>query len=289
MIYDCFIFNNEFDILTTRLEYLYDQVDFFVLVEANRTLTGIPKPLSYKENAARFAKYSDKIIYVQAGEKPELKDWDYEWFQRDAIKNGLSNCNDEDLIFVSDVDEIINIKDILIHNKIQSATLIEIPAFYYFFNIKLDEPIQANLVSRYKDIKNRHLGNRNKYKDFAHDIIKPVGYNTGWHFSYLFGFDISRYVEKIESFSHQEYNTAFFKNPKRIYNNLLVQRDLFNRSFIKLEICKPSEYKEISPVFKRLNLEKYHFSVTPKLFFQILFLRLHSKITTLLYLLKHKK
>lgn len=288
MTYDCFIFNNELEILNIRLEYLYNQVDYFVIVEANRTLTGIPKPLTFKDNAQQFSKFSDKIIYIQAEEKPELKNWDYEWYQRNTIQKGLENCSDDDVIFISDVDEIINVKEILKRESIVSPALIEVPMFYYFFNVKLEDPFQFNLVAKYKDIKNKHIGNRQFYKDFANQIIKPIGYNTGWHFSFLFGFDIQKYIEKIESFSHQEYNTDFFKNPKRIYNNLLVQRDIFNRSFVKLKICNKSEYSEIAPVFKKLNLAKYHFRVKPKFFFEIAYLKIHSKVNTLIYLIKNK-
>lgn len=286
MIYDCFIFSTELEILNIRLEYLYDQVDYFVLVEANRTLTGIKKELTYKENADQFSKYANKIIYIQADEKPELTDWDYEWYQRNAIKEGLKNCSDDDIIFVSDVDEIINIKEILKRDKIETPALIEVPMYYYFFNIKLEDPFQFNLVSRFRDLKDFHIGNRMTYKDFALRIIKPIGFNTGWHFSFLFGFDISKYINKIESFSHQEYNTPYFKNPQRIYNNLLVHRDIFNRGFVNLHRCNPSEYSEISPVFKSLGLEKYHFRVTPKIFFQLSYLKIHSKINMALYYLK---
>lgn len=286
MIYDCFIFNNELEILQIRLEYLYQEVDYFLLVEADRTLSGIKKPLTFKDNADMFSKYADKIIYIQAETKPELKDWDYEWFQRNSIKEGLKNCQDEDIIFISDVDEIINIKQILKRDKIASPALIEIPMFYYFFNIKLDEPFQFNLVSKYRDIRDLKLGNRITYRDFALRLIKPLGFNTGWHFSFLFGFDIDRYIEKIESFSHQEYNTPFFKDPKRIYNNLLVQRDIFNRNFVKLKICTHSEYNEIKPVFQMLNLEKYHFKITPKIFLKRSYLQIHSKINMALFHLK---
>ncbi|SEH61767.1 glycosyltransferase family 17 protein [Epilithonimonas hominis] len=179
MTYDCFILNNELEILNIRLEYLYSQVDYFVIVEANRTLTGIPKPLTFKDNAHQFSKFSDKIIYIQAEEKPELKNWDYEWYQRNMIKKGLENCSDDDVIFISDVDEIINVKEILKRENIVSPALIEVPMFYYFFNVKLEEPFQFNPVTKYKDIKNKHIGNRQFYKDFANHIIKPNGYNTG--------------------------------------------------------------------------------------------------------------
>jgi len=64
MIYDCFTFFNELDLLEIRLNVLKDVVDRFVLVEATQTFTGRPKPLYYKENAARFAAFADRIIHV---------------------------------------------------------------------------------------------------------------------------------------------------------------------------------------------------------------------------------
>ena len=54
MVYDCFSFFNELDLLEIRLNVLKDVVDKFVLVEATRTHTGRPKPLYYEENKARF-------------------------------------------------------------------------------------------------------------------------------------------------------------------------------------------------------------------------------------------
>jgi hypothetical protein len=64
MIYDCFTFFNELELLEMRLHELADVVDRFVLVEATRTHTNQPKPLFYHENRARFADFADKIIYV---------------------------------------------------------------------------------------------------------------------------------------------------------------------------------------------------------------------------------
>jgi beta-1,4-mannosyl-glycoprotein beta-1,4-N-acetylglucosaminyltransferase len=40
MLIDCFTFFNELDMLECRLEYLYDKVDQFVLVEADITHSG---------------------------------------------------------------------------------------------------------------------------------------------------------------------------------------------------------------------------------------------------------
>ena len=55
MIYDCFTFFNELELLELRLNELADVVDKFVLVEATQTHTNKPKPLHYLENRARFS------------------------------------------------------------------------------------------------------------------------------------------------------------------------------------------------------------------------------------------
>ena len=60
MIYDCFTFFNELDLLEIRLNILAEHVDRFVLVEANRTHTGITKPFFFEANRARFS-ISSKI------------------------------------------------------------------------------------------------------------------------------------------------------------------------------------------------------------------------------------
>ena len=70
-IYDCFCFNNEYDVLKLRLETYYDYVDYFVLCECTKTLRGGVKHRNYFAHQNRFRQFSDKIIYVCA-DKPFL-------------------------------------------------------------------------------------------------------------------------------------------------------------------------------------------------------------------------
>ena len=109
MIYDCFTFFNELDLLEIRLNILNDYVDKFVIVEATRTFNNKPKPLYFEQNKDRFEKFKDKIIHVIFDEYPEeseLREWTIENSQRNYIMKGLENCNDDDIIMVSDMDEI---------------------------------------------------------------------------------------------------------------------------------------------------------------------------------------
>ena len=114
MVYDCFGFYNELDLLEIRLNVLKDVVDKFVLVEATKTHTGKPKPLYFNENKERFAAFEDKIIHVVVDDFPDppidyterQASWMRENFQRNAIVRGLAGARDDDLIMVSDADEI---------------------------------------------------------------------------------------------------------------------------------------------------------------------------------------
>lgn len=107
-IFDCFIFYNELDILDIRLHTLDPLVDRFVLVESTRTFTGQPKLLHYAENKARFAKFGDKITHIVVDDMPEDAESTYvrEAHQRSAIGKGLANASPDDLIILSDADEI---------------------------------------------------------------------------------------------------------------------------------------------------------------------------------------
>ena len=91
MIFDCFTFCNELDLLELRLETLSDVVDKFVLVEADRTFTGKSKPFFFAENKARFTNYLDRIIHVQVEDMPQTNNpWDREHFQRKGLFVGAA-------------------------------------------------------------------------------------------------------------------------------------------------------------------------------------------------------
>ena len=62
MVYDCFQFFNELDILKLRLHVMDPVVDRFVISEATETFSGKAKPLYYEENKEMFAEFADKIM-----------------------------------------------------------------------------------------------------------------------------------------------------------------------------------------------------------------------------------
>ena len=62
-IYDCFIFNNEVDLLKLRLNILDDVVDKFVIIEGKKTFSGNDKESIFLKNKEKFSRWEDKIIY----------------------------------------------------------------------------------------------------------------------------------------------------------------------------------------------------------------------------------
>ncbi len=204
-IYDTFLFYNELDLLTLRLEEHYDHVDYFVLLEATETFTGKPKELFFQNNKDKFEKYADKIIHIITDKHIDTDDaWVRERYQRDYILKGLENCHQHDIILLSDVDEIINVHKMdEIINNIKSKP-------HAVFS--LDQKLYTIRLNRYKNIP--YVGTtvatyRNMKKMTPEEIRRgrtkcPTIKNAGWHFSSIGGF--KNYVNKIESFSHTECN-----------------------------------------------------------------------------------
>lgn len=109
-IYDCFTFYNEFELLELRLMALWDVVDYFVIVEANLKHQGEPKDFNLLKRADDFKDFWTKIRYV-AADLTQIPfkgtgDWSLEKAQRNAIMNGIGDAADDDLIMISDLDEI---------------------------------------------------------------------------------------------------------------------------------------------------------------------------------------
>tara|TARA_Y100001937_G_scaffold62558_1_gene85819 strand:+ start:491 stop:1051 length:561 start_codon:yes stop_codon:yes gene_type:complete len=108
-IIDCFLLNNELDVLEIRLSLLSPYVSLFILVESCKTFDGQDKPFYYEENRERFKDYSDKILYIKVEDMPNEKGKDY---QRNAISDTVhylhkqKNLNIDDLVFMSNISEV---------------------------------------------------------------------------------------------------------------------------------------------------------------------------------------
>lgn len=106
-VYDCFIFFDELDLVDIRFAELDQVVDFFVVVEADMTFKGEPKPLTFQENIERWAPYHDKIIHVVVDDfDKDATPFQREDLQREAMLRGLRGAAPDDYVILSDCDEI---------------------------------------------------------------------------------------------------------------------------------------------------------------------------------------
>ena len=139
-IYDCITYCGEDLLLKIRFETLFNKVDKFVIVEANRFFNGEVKPKLF--DIKKFEKYKEKIDFYYIENLPKFNgnNLQYENFIKDQIKLGLKNLNDEDIVLISDADEIPNLKNEKYKN-FDSAVFLQ-KMFYYKFNINAYEGLK---------------------------------------------------------------------------------------------------------------------------------------------------
>lgn len=269
-VIDCFMFFNEFDLLEGRLKYLNESVDYFVLVESNITQSGHDKPLHFAENLIRYKEYLGKILYF-----PFIVDkskfnynkfpswerdyntgpWQQENAQRDYISKALTLFSDNDIIMISDLDEIphkgcINIaKDYF--SKGWDRLAVEQDHYAYNFRQKQVVPIRGTTISTNKVAKEQGP-QRLRNEKYGYGLIT----NGGWHLTY-WG-DVKTIQYKIETFAHQELNQEKFKDPEHIKEKILKGEDMFDRSnpYVKVDPVQsiPKDILEIFGALEQKNL-----------------------------------
>ena len=142
MIYDCFTFFNELDLLEIRLNTLDKVVDKFVLVESIYTFQNNNKELFFDNNKSRFLKFKDKIIHIVVEELPDnltgdyYDSWKIEYYQRNAISIGLKSAKLNDVIIISDLDEIPKPELILKYANKSNICFFLLDTYIYYLNLK---------------------------------------------------------------------------------------------------------------------------------------------------------
>ena len=191
MIYDCFSYWDEDLLLDLRLHTLDKFVDYFVVVEGNKTWQNNHKEFRFDINM--FSKFKEKIIYVRVddlpdGQNPYLR----ENHQRNSISRGLKKASENDIVIISDLDEIPNPEVIKNFNKKMRFAVFEQKHFYYKFNLQsknnpywlgsricLKEYLISPQWLRDLKFKKRPFWRLDKFR--LNNIIE----NGGWHFCNL--------------------------------------------------------------------------------------------------------
>ena len=207
MIYDCFIFNNEVELLELRLNILDPYVDKFVLTEGDTTFSGSPKESVYLQNKERFAKWEDKIIhnFIEIPDLPTT--WDREIYSRNSPVS-LGVFGDNDLILSSDLDEIPN-PEILeaVDEWVSDDThfTFQQRRYVYFINNFETDVWFGTRACTGKYLKNTTIDQIRENTEREEQLTGSIITNGGWHFTFCGGEEMIK--TKIESFSHTEHNT----------------------------------------------------------------------------------
>ncbi len=280
-IYDCFMYFDEEVVVDLRLNILDPYVNYSVIVESNFTHKGDRRKLKF--NFKKFEKFKEKIIYLIYDQEPKeieqifendsedeksrkyiLNAVHRENSQRNFISNGLGNAKNEDIILISDVDEIPNLENLDLKKITQKIILFKQDMFYYKFNLKL-----PNLIwSGTKGCKKKYLKSpqwlRNvkdkKYSFFRLDTffsekkylnLKFID-NGGWHFSNI---KTAKEIEhKLKSYLHHR---EFDENP-------MTTDEIENIIRNKKAIYDLSVDKTLDKIGNGNKLEEYPLQKLPK-------------------------
>lgn len=207
MIYYCCLYNGEKELLEIALNEMCLCSDWvqFIVVEANKTHTGWDKPLYFQEQRQEFEKYKN-IMYFVVDDMPEGTPREREAYQRNAIMKMLkfSQPKDDDVIIISDVDEIPRAKAVnMFKPDMEFASLAQEKYAYYLNNIEEGSSWDRCRIMSWAYLKNKMP---EEVRNSGYDIVILKG---GWHWSWVID-----PIRKLESFSHTELDTP--ENIERI-------------------------------------------------------------------------
>ena len=268
-------------VLDLRLNILDKYVDYFVIVESIFTHRGDKRDLKF--NPQKFEKFKDKIIYLVYDEHPKNieiinnKDNESEKSrkyifnaayrengQRNFILQGLKKARNEDLVLVSDVDEIPNLENLNFEKINQKIILFKQDMFYYKFNLKLPNLVWTGTKACKKkylktpqwlrNIKDRKfpiyrldtIFSKTKYID-----IKLIE-NGGWHFSNIK--TPAEIEHKLKSYLHHR---EFDENP-------MTKSEIVEIIKNKQAIYDLKADKKTNKIGDGSQLEKYSIDKLPK-------------------------
>ena len=237
-------------VLDLRLNTLHEYVDKFIIAEGTRDHAGNEKKLNF--DYKNFSKFKDKIEYLIIDDIPidvksKKKNWTpNHWrdqHQRNSLAKGFQNSDDDDLIMISDIDEIpdpTKLSEFKIKNKyacfmqknFQSKLNLQNVSDKYWMGTKICQKKYLKSPQWLRDIKTKKRPFWKFYKPKEPQLIL----DGGWHFSFLKKpKDIAK---KIKAYSHQEFNKEDFTDERNIAKRIENHKDLFNRNinYKKIEI-----------------------------------------------------
>ena len=208
-IYDCTTFYSEHMMLDVRFHVLNDYVEKFIVTESLYSHSGQPKKLNFDIN--NYPKFKDKIIYLVIDQEPNdlikiENTKEHQGLKRinslkrielsyNYMMKATENLTDDDLIILSDNDEIPNLNSKQFKQSNKNVFIFKQLFFYYKFNLLYDlMPWFGSKACKKKSLKSfswlRNLKSKkysfwrldtyfNENKLTNLEIIK----DGGWHFT----------------------------------------------------------------------------------------------------------
>jgi len=262
-IFDCFTFFNELDVLELRLNELHEHVDMFVLVESTMTFKGAPKALIFAEHKERYERFLHKIVHVVIDDMPDVEDPRLrEHHQRRGIIRGLVGLEPEDIVIVSDVDEILRRSTIDLLRSRSGYFLIDMPMFQFFLNTRA----LANgwnkvfaysyrlheAIPDFSRVRVQQIATFEKFINENH-LVK----DGGWHFTFLGGVEAVR--NKIGAYAHHGGYYDTLQRPNEAEDQLRIGYQLGRHDitdFVEVDISFPDYLRENIEIFVVKGLVK---------------------------------
>ena len=259
-IYDCFQYFNEDHMVDLRLNILNEYIDYFVISESTKTHQGKNKGINF--DIKKFSKFKNKIKFIVADYKEEINftkhtggESPIEQHQRNSLIEGLKNASNEDLVILSDSDEIPDLTKLSeINNKKKYVAFCQ-KMFMYKLNLQnLDESNWiGSKITKIKHLKSMQEFRNLKFKNYPFWRIDKLNQQIiygGWHFSFLQ--TPKQILKKIQSFSHGEFNNENLEI-KEIEKKILRYEDIFDRGTTLKKISLDNTY----PKYLVANKDKY--------------------------------
>jgi len=259
-IYDCFQYFNEDHMVDLRLNILNEHVDYFIISESTKTHQGKNKEINF--DIKKFTKFKHKIKFIVADYKEEINftkhtggESPIEQHQRNSLIKGLEKASSDDLVILSDTDEIPDLTKLSeINNKKKYIAFCQ-KMFMYKLNLQnLNESDWiGSKVTKVKHLKSMQELRNMKFKNYPFWRIDKFNQQIiygGWHFSFLQSPE--QILKKIKSYSHGEFNKENLEK-KEIERKIINNEDIFDRGTILKKINIDDTY----PKYIVANKDKY--------------------------------
>jgi Glycosyltransferase family 17 len=190
MVIDTTLFNDEFDMLDIHLAITKNYVDRWIILEASRTFSGIPKPYNLTNHLSHYQeRYGNRIEVVTLELAEDQTNLVCETMMRQGLQTALGKYSTEDIVIHGDLDEIINpekwnqIIDLM--NEQDQPVTCGFEMYFYLFDQQAERGWKGSVVARRRMFDTPHelyKGKNVKRKDRSHcvGLKEPVGWHWTW-------------------------------------------------------------------------------------------------------------